>query len=72
MQMFYSLALGVIGGLLGIGLARVVRRVLRAAEKPAQLARSGASSDELMQQCGLEAEEAQLVLRLYGAERESR
>ena len=72
MSIWAALGLGFAGSLLGIALARLFEHLRRPRENfsdditPVDLARSGARGDELMERCGLEPEEAALVLRLHG------
>ena len=74
MSVVMTVALGFAGSLLGIACARLVdfwrrpRRPVPVPTTPVELARGGASGDELMQRCGLEPEEAALVMRLHGDE----
>ena len=72
MSIWVTLGLGFMGSLLGIALVRLVeclrrpRQPFANATTAIDLARGGASGDELMQRCGLEPEEAALVVRLHG------
>lgn len=74
MSLWTTLALGFAGSMIGIAVVRAIdflrrpRHVPSNESTPVDLARDGASGDELMQRCGLEPEEAALVLRLHGDE----
>ncbi|MEY3464722.1 MAG: hypothetical protein ACO3A8_05690 [Steroidobacteraceae bacterium] len=79
---FAPFALAALGAVVGVASVRIVawlrrprpfdaaqasRVTARDDDLPAKLARSGADRAQLMMQCGLDADEAALVLRLHGS-----